>query len=135
MMTPTTLPAPPVTRPLRVLIADDNQDAADSLRDLLQHTGHAAAVCHDGGAVVPLAETFRPDVCILDLWMPVATGWEAARRLREWAAGRPLLLIALTGLPDRDEQSREAGFDRHMLKSTNPREIVSCLAAYAARLA
>lgn len=119
-------------RQLRVLIADDNRDAADSLGELLRLAGHAVAVCYDGDAAAPLAETFHPDVCVLDLWMPV-TGWEAARRLRLWAGDRPLLLLALTGLPRVEGLSEKAGFDGHYLKSSDPKELLAVLAGHAAR--
>ncbi|MBN9521502.1 response regulator [bacterium] len=124
--------APTPTRPLRILIADDNRDAADSLRELLLLAGHAVEVCYDGDDAAPLAEAFHPDVCILDLWMPV-TGWEAARRLREWAGERPLLLLALTGLPKVEPISERAGFDAHYLKSSDPKDLVAALADYASR--
>jgi CheY-like chemotaxis protein len=123
----------PPARPLRVLIADDNRDAADSLRDLLRLAGHTAEVCYDGDAAAPLAEVFHPDVCVLDLWMPV-TGWEAARRLKLWAGDRPLLLLALTGLPRVEALTEKAGFDGHYLKSSDPKELIAALADYAARL-
>jgi CheY-like chemotaxis protein len=128
-----TTPSRAPARPLRVLIADDNEDAANSLSELLRLAGHAVEVCYDGAAAVPLAETFHPDVCILDLWMPV-TGWEAARRLKLWAGDRPLLLLALTGLPRVEALSEKAGFDAHHLKSSDPKELVAALADYAARL-
>jgi two-component system, OmpR family, response regulator len=115
----------PRTRPLRVLVADDNCDAADSLAELLELAGCRVRACYDGGAVLPLAEEFRPDVCVLDVRMPVLSGWAVARRLREWAGGRPLLLVALTGLSGRraEEESLDAGFDHHIVKPSSPDEL------------
>ncbi len=93
-------------------------------------------MCYDGGAVLPLAEEFRPDVCVLDLFMPRADGWEAAKRLRAWAGGRLLLLIALTGVGGRqaEENSLYAGFDHHILKPADPNEIVRDCAAFVKRM-
>jgi two-component system OmpR family response regulator len=122
----------PSTRPLRVLLADDNRDAADSLEELLRLVGCEVRTCYDGGEVLPLAEEFRPDVCVLDLWMPQVDGWEVARRLREWAGGRLLLLVALTGVGGRraEENSRDAGFDYHILKPADPNDILRDFAAF-----
>jgi CheY-like chemotaxis protein len=117
---------------LRVLIADDNCDSADSLGELLQLVGCEVRTCYEGAAVLPLAGEFCPDVCILDLWMSGIDGWEAARRLREWAGGRLLLLIALTGVagPEAEEHSLHAGFDHHILKPCDPNEIFRDFAAF-----
>jgi two-component system OmpR family response regulator len=122
------LPVPfvhPITHPLRVLLADDNRDAVDSLAELLKVVGCEVRVCYDGESVLPLAERFDPDVCILDLWMPKATGWKVARQLREWADGRSLLLIALTGIGGQQakDDSDDAGFDHHILKPADPHEL------------
>jgi CheY-like chemotaxis protein len=105
-----------------VLIADDNQDAADSLSELLKLAGCEVSTCYDGAGVLSLAGQFQPDVCILDLWMPGTDGWEAARRLRAWAGERSLLLIALTGVVGRqaEENSLYAGFDHHIIKPAEP---------------
>ena len=122
----------PSNRALRVLVADDNRDAADSLAELLHIAGCEVAVCYDGGSVLALAEQFHPDVCILDLWMPGADGWEAAQRLREWAGGQLLLLIALTGVSGREaeQNSQYAGFDCHILKPCDPQELFRNLAEF-----
>jgi CheY-like chemotaxis protein len=126
----------PSTRSLRVLIADDNRDAADSLAELLELAGCDVKTCYNGGEVVPLAEDFRPDVCILDLWMPVMSGWEVAEKLRIWADGQLLLLIALTGLGGKksEDRSTDAGFDHHIVKPSDPQEIFSDLAAFIVRM-
>ena len=125
----------PSNRALRVLVADDNRDAADSLAELLSLAGCEAEVCYDGAAVLALAERFCPDVCVLDLWMPGVDGWEAARRLRRWATGR-LLLIALTGVSGREaeEISLHAGFDHHILKPGDPQEIFRNFAEFIRKM-
>jgi CheY-like chemotaxis protein len=122
----------PSTRPLRVLVADDNRDSADSLGELLQLVGCEVRTCYDGLGVLPLAREFRPDVCVLDLWMPGVSGWEAGRQLRQWAGDRLLLLIALTGVGGREaeENSLYAGFDYHILKPCDPEEIFRDFAAF-----
>jgi CheY-like chemotaxis protein len=135
-----TTPAPafvhPSSRPLRVLVADDNRDGADSLAELLKLAGCEVRTCYDGEAVQPLAEQFRPDACVLDLWMPKVDGWEAARRLRAWAGERPLLLIALTGVAGRpaEEQSLYAGFDHHIVKPSDPDDLFRNFAAFIKKM-
>ena len=122
----------PSTRPLRVLLADDNRDSTDSLAELLMIVGCDVCKCYDGGEALRQADEFRPDVCILDLWMPVLYGWDVAMRLRTWEDGRAILLIALTGVGGRQsmENSRAAGFDHHILKPSDPQEIFADLAAF-----
>src|SRR3954468_6049069 len=88
-------------RPLRVLVADDNEDATDSLAMLLRLAGCDVAVAYEGFAVVPVADRFGPDACVLDVRMPGVSGGEVARRLRAGAGGRGLLLIAVTGVQGR----------------------------------
>ena len=110
--------AAPGARTCRVLVADDLRDSADSLATLLRSLGHAVAVAYDGEQALTLAETFRPDVAVLDLGMPGVDGYEACRRIRasEWGAG--MTLIAQSGWgqsPDR-HRAREAGFDQHAVK-------------------
>jgi len=108
----------PVQRGRRVLVADDNREAAASLTDLLSLMGHDARVAHDGLEAMDLFARFRPDMVILDLGMPHMNGLETARRLRSQPGGKEVMLVALTGwgqLHDR-EQSRDAGFDLHLVK-------------------
>jgi CheY-like chemotaxis protein len=117
-------------------VADDNRDGADSLAVLLELVGCEVRACYDGGAALALAGEFRPDACVLDLRMPVADGREVARLLREWAGGRPLLLVALTGVTGRraEEKSLDAGFDHHILKPSDPDELFLCFADFIARM-
>jgi K+-sensing histidine kinase KdpD len=113
-------PAPPVQTAgrVRVLVVDDNIDAAQTLHEFLAFMGHDAAVAHDGVAALELASSFRPQVAVLDIGLPVMDGYELARRLRAQQAGAELRLIAVTGYGQENDRlrSREAGFDHHLVK-------------------
>lgn len=113
------------TMPRRVLIADDNLDAAESLQLWLQMAGHDVHVAHDGRAAVAAAESLQPEVVVLDLGMPGLSGLEAARMIRQAPWGKTMVLIALTGWgQDEDRrQTGEAGFDHHLIKPVSPDEI------------
>jgi CheY-like chemotaxis protein/two-component sensor histidine kinase len=106
---------------LRVLVADDNRDAADSLQRILALYGHEVRVAYDGVAAVKLGEEFRPRVAILDIGMPGASGHDVARALRETQGGA-VKLIALTGWGQEQDRRRaaEAGFDHHLTKPVDP---------------
>ena len=103
---------------VRVLVVDDNVDAAQTLHEFLGHIGHDSAVAHDGAAALELARAFHPQVALLDIGLPVMDGYELARRLRAQHDGAPLRLIALTGYGQEDDRARsqEAGFDHHLVK-------------------
>lgn len=120
-------------RPLRVLVADDNSDTTDSLAQLLRLSGCEVDVAYEGFAVVPVAERFGPDVCILDVKMPGISGWEIARRLRDGVGGKRLLLIAVTGVQGQQsaDNSVDAGFDHHFVKPAAPADILAELMAFA----
>jgi two-component system CheB/CheR fusion protein len=104
--------------PRRVLVVDDNVDAARTLADLLALDGHEAYVAHDGPSAVEAARRLRPDVAILDIGLPGFSGLEVARRLRSDPSLGGLLLVALSGWvqPEDLVRSREAGFDHHLAK-------------------
>jgi len=108
-------------RPRRILVVDDNRDAADSLCMLLKSRGHQIRVAYDGLEAVGAAVAFRPDVVLLDIGLPKLSGYEAARRIRE-AGGADALLVAVTGWgQDEDRRrAREAGFDHHLTKPVDP---------------
>jgi CheY-like chemotaxis protein len=113
----------------RVLIADDNADAAGALATLLQLEGHDVMVAHDGEEAVMKAANFRPDLAFLDLGMPVLDGFEAARRLRALPHGGNTFLVALTGWGQKSDRqrSREAGFDRHLVKPVDPAALMEVI--------
>jgi CheY-like chemotaxis protein len=131
--TPERSPATP--KKLRILVADDNADAATSLGELLSGRGHDVRVVHDGAEALAAARTFQPDVAFLDIGMPKVHGYEVARRLREETATRRTLLVALTGWGRDDDRQRakEAGFDRHLVKPPEPAEIDRILEGAPAR--
>jgi signal transduction histidine kinase len=114
----------------RVLIADDNADAAESLCILLQMAGHTVRTAGDGLMAVEVARTFQPQVVLLDIGMPGLNGYEAAERIRALPEGERILLIALTGWgQDADRQkAAEAGFDYHLTKPADPELVERILA-------
>jgi CheY-like chemotaxis protein len=115
----------------RILVVDDNQDAARSLAQLLHLLGHDVATAHDGFEAVELAASFRPDVVLLDVSLPGLGGHVVARRIREQPWGRNMLLVAATGWGRADDrrQSLEAGFDHHLVKPVDLGELVKLVAA------
>ena len=102
----------------RVLVVDDNRDAADSLGMLLQFLGAEVMVVHDGPSALASLKPFQPEVVLLDLGMPDMNGLEVARRMRENPEFNAITLVALTGWGQREDRRRthEAGFDYHLVK-------------------
>jgi CheY-like chemotaxis protein/two-component sensor histidine kinase len=102
----------------RVLVVDDNQDAAASLGMLLKLLGAEVRVVNDGPAALEILAAYQPTVVLLDIGMPGMDGYEVARRIREQPEWRDLMLIALTGWGQEEDRRRtsEAGFDHHLLK-------------------
>lgn len=126
---------PPVQDPAlhrRILVVDDNVDAADSLALLIRLFGHDVQLAHDGLEAVDKARAFHPDVVFLDLGMPRMDGIEAARRLRASPLGEHMQLIALTGWgqPADRERTRAAGFDAHLVKPVDTNTLAQVLAAH-----
>ncbi len=115
----------------RVLIADDNKDAADTLGLLLEIDGHEVRVAHGGHAAVAIAQAFRPDVALLDIGMPELSGYEVAAALRQEPWGRAIQLIALTGWGQESDrrQSQAAGFDRHLTKPIDMEALCNVLSS------
>jgi PAS domain S-box-containing protein len=113
----------------RVLIADDNMDGAESLAILLRVEGHDVSVVHDGAAALAALERLQPQVALLDIGMPGLTGYEVARRVRQSAFGRGMLLVAITGWGQDSDKARalEAGFDHHFTKPIEPEHITALL--------
>src|SRR5262245_16034977 len=107
-----------VTGKRRVLIADDNEDSAETMSLLLQALGNEVRTVHDGHQALAEAEVCRPDAVLLDIGMPGLDGYEVARMIRATPWGRTMVLVALTGrgLDEDVERAHAAGFDRHLLK-------------------
>jgi CheY-like chemotaxis protein/two-component sensor histidine kinase len=126
---PARAPTPAAT-PLRVLIADDNLDAAESLTLLLRLKGHDAHAVFDGEAAIDSAERLLPQVALLDIGMPKANGYEVARRVRAFPWGKEIFLVALTGWGQESDklQARQAGFDAHLVKPVLPETLDELLA-------
>ncbi len=118
----------------RILVAEDNQDTADSLAMLLRVAGHEVHAVHDGQEAVEAAQWFRPDVILLDIGMPKLNGYDACRLIREQPGGRNVVLVALTGWgQDEDRRrSQEAGFDEHLVKPVEPADLEKLLAGLKA---
>src|SRR5262245_26277347 len=105
-------------RPLRVLVVDDNRDAADSLGLLLRLWGYDCRVADDGAAGLEMARAYRPDCLVLDLGMPRLDGYGLAEQLRHEPGLERTKLVALTAYSDEDRvrRAREVGFDFHLVK-------------------
>jgi signal transduction histidine kinase/CheY-like chemotaxis protein len=122
------------TRRLRILVVEDNHDAAESLTALLELWGHDVRVAHDGVAALRLAESEAPDVILSDIGLPGMDGYELARQLRARPAFGRVVLVALSGY-GRDEDRRlaaEAGFDHHMVKPPDLDALVRLIGNVAA---
>jgi PAS domain S-box-containing protein len=119
----------------RVLLADDNRDAADSLSMLLEMNGHNVTVGYNGEEALQLARQSRPSVMILDIGMPDITGYEVARRVRAEPWGHDVYLIAVTGWGQKEDKARAAasGFDHHLTKPVDPDEVEIVLQAFFRR--
>jgi signal transduction histidine kinase/CheY-like chemotaxis protein len=109
---------PASSAPRRILVVDDNSDAATSLAVLLEMDGHETRTAFASSHALTLAESFEPDVVLLDIGLPEMDGYEVARRLRRSPRGETITLIALTGYGQQDDRKRtqEAGFDAHLVK-------------------
>jgi CheY-like chemotaxis protein len=114
----------------RVLVADDNVDAGESLAMLLQLDGHEVQLAHNGPEALALFERMGPEIAILDIGMPGLSGYEVAQRIRARQRDQHVTLIAVTGWGQESDKARaaEAGFDHHFTKPVD-------LAALAALIA
>lgn len=120
-------PPPPVRSgaaraPRRILVVDDNVDAAETLAEMLRLMGHEVVVAHNAAAALASAEAAKPEVALLDLAMPVMDGYELAQRLRMNPELAGVSLVALTGYGTERERERtkNAGFDHHLVKPLDP---------------
>jgi signal transduction histidine kinase/DNA-binding response OmpR family regulator len=121
----------------KVLVVDDNIDAAESLALLLEAAGHQVRACNDGPSALEMADQFRPDAVLLDIGLPGMDGYEVARRMRGRPATSGALLVALTGYGQEEDQrrAREAGFDHHLIKPADLDALTALLAAPGAPVA
>jgi CheY-like chemotaxis protein len=123
----------PAAAPLRILVVEDNRDAADSLRKLLELLGHRVAVAYTGPDGVRLAGEWQPDVVLCDIGLPGLDGYGVAGALRHHPATAKAHLIAVSGYgQDEDRRrSQEAGFEEHLVKPVGPEELARILQARA----
>ena len=125
-------PPPPATARAarRILVADDNADALESLATLLSLNGHEVYRALDGSVALEAAERYQPDVVLLDIGMPRLSGYEVARQIRARPWGQRLVLVALTGWGQESDRrrSQEAGFNSHLVKPVDPGELDRLLA-------
>ncbi|HEU4580044.1 MAG TPA: ATP-binding protein [Polyangiaceae bacterium] len=120
---------PPAERSRRILVVDDNEDAADLLRLVLEQAGYLTQTAYDGPSALTMVESFRPQIVILDIGLPGMSGYEVARALRQDARFAALALIALTGwgTPGDKQKAQEAGFDLHLTKPVDARGLNGAL--------
>jgi CheY-like chemotaxis protein len=116
--------------PRRVLVADDNVDAAEKLARLVRGQGHEVRVAHNGPAALKAADSFQPELIVLDVGLPEMNGYEVARRLRRQPglAAATLVAISTNGQCDDGSRCRDAGFDRHLVKPVDAEAIRLVLA-------
>ncbi len=141
------LPALPETRPAdktivdvegpfeederrRILIVEDNEDAAQSLAKLLRMLGHDVHICHDGNQALTIVEAYMPDVVLLDIGLPGLDGYQVALRMQDMLGERKPMLVALTGYGQEDDlrQAKASGFDHHFVKPLDPQALAELLA-------
>ena len=115
----------------RILVVDDNQDAADSLETLLELWGHQAWSAQDGPSALALVAEFQPEIILLDIGLPGMDGYEVARQIRALPAGGSALIVAVTGYGRSSDrlQSQEAGFDHHLVKPVQPEVLQELIAS------
>ena len=112
----------------RVLVVDDNEDAADSLATLLDVVGYQVRVAYDGPEAIEAADDFKPDAALLDIGLPHLSGYDIARHIRG-TLGTNVLLVAITGWGAEEDRrrAREAGFDHHFTKPADFERLVGLL--------
>jgi PAS domain S-box-containing protein len=123
-------PSFPISEPAgaagcKVLVADDNQDAALSLASMLKMLGNEVSTAHDGQEAIDVGENLHPDIVLLDIGMPRLNGYETAKRMRERPWGRDAVLVAITGWGQEEDKKRAmlAGFDHHLVKPAEISEL------------
>ena len=106
----------------RLLVVDDNRDAAESMSMLLEMWGHDVAFAYDGPSALETAQQWQPEAVFLDIGLPGMDGYEVAARLRELPQAKGAVLIAITGYGQEDDRvrSRQVGIDHHLIKPVAP---------------
>jgi two-component system OmpR family response regulator len=123
---------------MRVLVVEDNPEAAECIALLLRHTGHDAEVAADGPSALAAMEANAPDVVLLDIGLPGwMDGWEVARRLQDLPTFKRPLMVALTGYGDEDDhrRSEEAGIDLHLTKPVDAGQLEALLSRFRSVIA
>ena len=117
----------------RILVVDDNHDSALSQAMMLSIMGHETRTAHDGESAVACAESFLPEVVLLDIGLPKLNGYEVAQRIRETSWGAGMFLIAVTGWGQEEDRQRstEVGLNVHMVKPVEPAALEKILADLA----
>jgi CheY-like chemotaxis protein len=115
----------------KILVVDDNADAAESLAALLSINGHETRMAHDGPEALQQAERFHPDIVFLDIGMPTLDGHETAKLIRKQPWGKEMVLVALTGWGQHEDRrrSKDAGFNHHLVKPADPVVVEKLLAS------
>jgi CheY-like chemotaxis protein len=119
--------------PSRVVIIDDNQDAATAMSMLIEQLGGQTRTAHDARSGIKAVEEFEPDVVFLDIGMPGIDGYEACRRMRQFQAAKQFVIVALTGWGQSHDRQRafDAGFDAHLTKPVDSVSLMRVLASRA----
>jgi CheY-like chemotaxis protein len=127
-------PAQPVSTSLRILVVDDNRDAAESMSTLLASLGHEVKTAFDGREALEATTSWRPDLLFLDIGMPDMDGYEVARRVRSATLDPQPFIVAVSGWgqPEDRRKTAEAGFDRHLVKPVEMSEVHEVIAWAAA---
>ena len=121
--------------PLRVLIVDDNRDAAVLLGKLLSMLGNNTRVVHSGFEALEAAHEFKPEAILLDIGLPDMDGYETAKMIRETPEGRNVTIVAVTGWGQQEdrERARLAGFDHHVVKPADSKQLMEILSTVRAK--
>jgi two-component system, chemotaxis family, CheB/CheR fusion protein len=129
-------PLEPAEEPLRVLVVEDNRDAADTLAAAVRSWGHEVQIAYDGMSAVHSAREFRPDAALLDIGLPNLNGYEVARQLKNMPGGDDIQLIAVSGYAQEEDQQRglEVGIEHHFAKPVDLDVLRELLAREADRL-
>ena len=113
----------------RILVVDDNSDSRELTATLVQMSGHESRTASDGGEAIEQANSYQPDAILLDIGLPDMTGYDVCRTIREqdWASGVPIIALSGWGGSDAFDESRDAGFDAHLVKPVDPADLLDLL--------